>query len=254
MGIIGSAFVGTKRVYGVEHIPSSTDSDVQAFIDAVYDDGGELSSTEVIALDNLVTSLKTTGAPWTSARAIYPLVGGTQASCAVNLKNPGTNDLGFDANWSFDSTGATCLNGTASTGLQAGVSPYIRSYGVYIGNNVAETRTDIGGSNNGIIARSSPSEWARICINSSCSQTLSGVITDSRGWYYGYGNLGINRDYLFKNGSTLASGTLSETYISNNLFLGNGSTKNYRFGYIGDGSVDFYSTIQAFQTTLGRAV
>ena len=252
MGIIGRAYLGTNQVYGAPLYPTSSDSNVQAFIDAVYDNGGSLTNTEVTALDNLVTSLKSIGAPWNNAAGLYPLVGGTAESCAINLKTPGTNDLGFDANWSFDSTGATCLGGTASTGLIAGVDNDYLGYGVYVGTNVAETTTDIGGGANGIITRSSI-DWARVSINGSTSQTLN-VITDSRGWYWGWGNLGLNQDYLQKNGSTLASGTLSMTFVPTSLFLGNGSTKNYRFGYIGGGTLDFYSTIQAFQTTLGRAV
>ena len=253
---IGKAYIGNSLVYGaIPQPPSFPDSDVQALINAVYNNDGTLTSIEVTALNNLVSSLKTnnSGCVWNNAYAIYPFVGGTEASCAINLANPGTNDLSFDANWSFDSTGVTCIGGTASTGITTN-PPTIQSYGIYVGTNVAETTKDIGGTNNGIITRSSPSEWARLDFDGSSTQTVSGLITDSRGWYYGYWVSGIQQQYFLKNGGSLTSRAISRNLTPYSLQIGNGSTKNYRFAVIGGSCTDYYSTIQTFQTTLGRAV
>lgn len=75
------------------------------FTARVIANGGTLSGTEQTAILNLVTNLQKNGL-WDKLKAVYPFVGGTAASCAVNLVNNlylGT----FSSGWTFSSTGGT---------------------------------------------------------------------------------------------------------------------------------------------------
>ena len=67
------------------------DADADAFLAAA----GITDPDQILAVRELVRSLKTTGTPsfWDREEVIYPMVGGTSQSCRVNLKNPGTYDL-----------------------------------------------------------------------------------------------------------------------------------------------------------------
>jgi len=66
------------------------------------------STTEITAINNLVTQLKINNL-WDKMQAIYPFVGGTSASTRFNLKDPRNADaafrLTFVGNWTYSSTG-----------------------------------------------------------------------------------------------------------------------------------------------------
>ena len=90
------------------------DTDAQAFFTAA----GITDVGQKNAVNDLVLSLKADSL-WTKMVALYPFVGGSASSHAVNLKSPGTYDLTFYGGWTHSSTGAT-PNGTtgyADTGL-----------------------------------------------------------------------------------------------------------------------------------------
>ena len=72
---------------------NAMDPDALAFITAA----GITDSDQKAAVNKLVLDLKNTGTPsyWSRDILIYPFVGGTAVAHAVNLKNPGTNDLTF---------------------------------------------------------------------------------------------------------------------------------------------------------------
>jgi len=98
-----STFTTTPQVF-YNTIP---DVDAQAFITAANITNG----IQKIAIYRLVTDLKGYGI-WTKMKALYPVVGGTAASHAVNLKIPGTYNLTFTAGWVHSSTGML-PNGTS---------------------------------------------------------------------------------------------------------------------------------------------
>ena len=79
---------------------SSTDADAQAFITAA----GITDPTQQSAINTLVVDLKGYSI-WTKFKAIYPVVGGSAAAHAVNLKTPGTHNLSFASGWTHSSTG-----------------------------------------------------------------------------------------------------------------------------------------------------
>ena len=76
------------------------DADAQAFFTAAgISDSGQKS-----AVNTLVLALKSDGI-WSRCSAIYPFVGGSSSSHAVNLKTPGTYDLTFYGGITHSSTG-----------------------------------------------------------------------------------------------------------------------------------------------------
>lgn len=58
------------------------------------------------ALDVMVSALKTAGV-WTALDALYPFVGGTAASCSLNLVNPATYQIAWHGGVTFSASGVT---------------------------------------------------------------------------------------------------------------------------------------------------
>lgn len=74
------------------------------------------------ALNTLVTSLKSAGL-WNLMDVIYPFMGGTAASCALNLKNPNSFAITWHGTVTFDHIGVT---GDGSTGYgDTGYNPSV---------------------------------------------------------------------------------------------------------------------------------
>jgi hypothetical protein len=78
----------------------SYDADAQAFFTAA----SITNTTQKNAVNQLVLDLKSYGV-WTKSLALYPVVGGSASSHAVNLKTPGTFNLSFSTGWTHSSTG-----------------------------------------------------------------------------------------------------------------------------------------------------
>lgn len=130
-----------------EHI----DPDALSFFSAIEEGGGEISRQERRAVSDYVKQAKNDpNAWWDSTHADYPMVGGTAASCAVNLKNPGT----FDLTWvntvagDFTSTGWTPngVNSYARTGLLPSAVLTLNSVTLeyYSRDNTNEAAIDMG--------------------------------------------------------------------------------------------------------------
>ena len=254
------------------------DADAQAFFDRVTTAGGTLSATEQTAVNKLVLDLKGYSI-WAKMKAIYPMVGASSAACKQNLKSSSFTGS-FSTGWTFASTGVT-PNGTSAY-MDTGFNPVTQSstqnsffLSVYIRTNSnAGFPYDIGNASNwndgtkftGIITRySSNNRYIAICdpYNTSNSET------DSRGFYAG-GTNGSSTQILYKNGSNVLSGTSSQQgFESKNITISavNSTTdgisgfsnKQNAFATIGDGlssteASNFYTAVQAFQTTLARQV
>jgi hypothetical protein len=87
------------------------------FTARVIANGGSLTTTEQNAILALVTNLQANGT-WNKMKLIYPMVGGTAASCAVNLVD--SNYLAtFSSGWTFTSTG----------GAPTGANTFMRAIG-----------------------------------------------------------------------------------------------------------------------------
>ena len=268
----GQVKVGVR----VQSSGGGVDADAQAFITAA----SITDSTQQSAITTLVSQLKGYGI-WTKLKAVYPFVGGSASSHKFNLKDPRDLDaafrLTFNGGWTHSATGAK-PNGTTgwattyfnpvtqlSTQSNNHISTYLRT-------NIDEFSVDIGvfqelGNPFDIESRISNVSYV---FNGVPGVYVSFATTDSKGFY-------IN---------TRQSSTLHKVFVSNVLKGSNTSTfqllpnaniaigarfnvttgttyayssKEQAFTSIGDGLTDteaanFYTAVQAYQTTLGRAV
>jgi hypothetical protein len=254
---------------------SLLDADTSAFISRVIAAGGTLNLTEITAVNNLVLQLKIDNL-WTSMKAIYPMVGNSAAACSQNLVSASFTGS-FSSGWTFASTGVLG-NGSSTfmnTGLNTSTNLTLNSthLSVYVRNNVPGgydlgCSTDLSTSINvtALISRYSNGS-AYIEIGGGTYSTSISVL-DSRGFTSGTTN-GSRTQNLYKNGNSLInSGVSAGTFANQNLYLGainGGGTqtfstgKEYSFASIGDGfnatqMSNFYTAVQAFQTSLSRQV
>ena len=272
IGIAIANSIGIRRPSG----GGGFDPDAQAFFDRVTTAGGTLSETEKNATNQLVLDMKSAGI-WSSMKAIYPMVGASAEACKQNLKSSSFTGT-FSSGWTFASTGVTG-NGTSAyfdtalntstnlTSTSTHLSFYVRN------NSNAGAPYDLANATNAgmtidptyLIARYSGS-LAYIGI-ADISYGTSTISLDSRGFWLGSTN-GSRAQIFYKNGSSVSTGTGSGSFANNNLYLGgaNGggtpaffSDKQYALCSIGDGlsgtqASNFYTAVQAFQTTLSRQV
>jgi hypothetical protein len=260
---------------------TSFDPDAQAFITAAV----ITDPTQQGAINTLVVDLKGYNI-WTKFKAIYPIVGGTASQHKYNLKDPRDLDAAFRLTYgtgvTHSSTGMvsngttgyanTFFNPITQSSLQNNffLSVYSRT------NSNTGNSYEIGNADNwttgvkftGIIARYNNN---RRYISIADPYSTSNTETDSRGFYCG-GTNGSSNQILYKNGVNVLSGTSLQSGFSNiNIFICavnsllptfaavGFSIKQLAFSSIGDGltpteAANFYTAVQAFQTTLGRQV
>jgi hypothetical protein len=246
---------------------ASFDADAVAFFNRVTTAGGSLSTTEKQAVNQLVLDLKANSL-WTPMKAIYPMVGASAAACAQNLKSSSFTGT-FTSGWTFASTGIT-PNGTSAymnTGYNVNTEGSLNSahISVYIRNNVAtgsQIGAYVGGSFHHLYARYTDTK-AYIGVNAIESSLSS---TNSQGFWIGSRIISTVQK-LYRNNTTFINATSVSTSKPNlNIYVGasNGSLVDYSstqnaFASIGDGLTDtqasnFYTAVQAFQTTLNRQI
>jgi hypothetical protein len=264
---------------------ASFDADAVAFFNRVTTAGGTLSSTEKSAVNQLVLDLKANSL-WTRMKAIYPMVGASAAACAQNLKSSSFTGT-FTSGWTFASTGVT-PNGTSAymdTALNSStqlttnnthLSYYSRTNQYpYSGANVQVTlgatispaylplnSLELNGgtgSNNSF----------GVYMNDYNTGFVRAANTDTRGFLLGNRSasnvlkLSFNGNIIASNTSTTAQALPNSTYYISALNLSNTAVlfcnAQTSFASIGDGLTDtqasnFYTAVQAFQTTLSRQV
>jgi hypothetical protein len=257
----------------VSQVVNVVDADAQAFIAAA----GITDLTQAAAISTLVNDLKTYGI-WSKMKALYPFVGGTATSHKFNLKDPRDLDaayrLVFSGGWVHSNNGAL-PNGT--TGYadskynpningqlnSAQISYYSRT------NSSASNAIDIGALS------AAPGNYHHMhirytgdlmfgLINTSSAVSISNNI--SQGLFIS-SRINSTNVSLYRNNSNIGNVSLnSTTQPNNNIYIGAGnitnspqqySSKESVFASIGDGLTDteatnFYTSIQKFQTTLGR--
>jgi hypothetical protein len=266
------------KIGGNTIISSSYDADAQAFFDRVTTAGGTLSTTEKNATNQLVLDLKSAGI-WTSMQAIYPMVGASAAACAQNLKSSSFTGT-FTSGWTFSSTGVTG-NGTSAyfdTNLNVGSNLSLTNshLSFYSRTNFADAslRVDIGRGY--LLAGSYINLYLKL---ESTSNQIGGNIgdksnniTNTNSACFGL-NSAISSTSLktYRNNTLIATnpiaatGNLTQTaniYIGSqggNATPGQYSNRECAFASIGDGltdtqALDFYTTVQTFNTTLSRQV
>jgi hypothetical protein len=248
---------------------TGVDADAASFFSRVYTAGGSLSYTEVSATETLVANLKANSL-WTPMKAIYPMVGASAAACAQNLKSSSFTGT-FSSGWTFASTGVTG-NGTSAymdTGLNPvtqGYSINNQSFGGYVRTNLNNTLiaciVPVTGTTANQIVDVSGSLYANIS-----SPFAPYAITPTKPFYIA-SRVNSTQEKIFINGSLNSTNNVNSTIQPNSnyeLSRWNGasplyfSTNEIAFGYIGDGLTDtqasnFYTAVQAFQTTLARQI
>jgi hypothetical protein len=259
LGLIGSSDFGI-------------DPDAQAFFDRVTAAGGSLSATEKSAVNTLVVQMKADGT-WTPMKAIYPMVGASAAACSRNLKADEFNGTFTSTGWTFASTGAT-PNGTSAY-MNTNFIPSLNtgqdslSFSYYSRTNNTFAGYDIGAQGNasaGILIYNSGLHFYSNNITANTYSTLSA--SNSIGHYIS-NRISSGTQKLFKNGSVIhTANTASVANININMYLGafnfDGSVfvftnRECAFSHFSDGltdtqASDFYTAVQAFQTTLSRQV
>lgn len=261
-------FVSTHGI--VARTGASGDADANAFITAA----GITDATQQSAIQTLVTDLKGYGI-WTKMKALYPMVGGTATTHKYNLKDPQDTDgafrLVFYGGWTHSSTGAL-PNGTtayANTKYNPNNNGLLNSahLSYYSRTTSNVTEVEMG-------AQSGPVQLLNIttlgttyyAINTTGYLTYSD--SDSKGFYIS-NRTASNVTNGWKNNTKVASGTFPSVALVNNeialsAYNNNGpiqylSTKECAFASIGEGlddteAANFYTAVQAFQTTLSRNV
>ena len=256
------------------------DPDALAFfarVDAATGVSDYLTSTEKSAVNDLVIQMKSDGI-WTKMKAIYPMVGGgngtlvqNQASCEQNLVSASFTGA-FTSGWTFASTGVT-PNGTSAymdTGLIPNNDLQLNDVhgSSYIRNNVVVDgpvfSSENAGFSNGfyIWPRYSSSIYS---IRANDDTSSQGASSDSRGFWILRRNSSTVKT-LWRNSSQFGTHNVNSTNLNtSSIYLGasrnnsNYSTFQNAFTSFGDGLTDteasnFYTAVQAFQTTLSRAI
>ncbi len=264
-----------------------TDADVLAFISAAT----ITDATQKLAVNTLVTDLKSANI-WTKMKALYPFVGGTAAQHRFNLKDPRAVDaafyLTFFGGGTHSATGYQ-PNGNSYADTKLVPSSTLSLNSTHISyysrtNTLSDTyKSEIGVTSSGTYL---PLLHLRIkgleqnVGNRSVSQIWSyeptqginvGVSFDSTGLFVG--SRSSNSSFKLTRNNTLVgqmtTGNNQTTMPNARVYLGalndsNIATYYYTdretaFASIGDGLTDteaanFYTAVQAYQTTLGRNV
>jgi len=247
---------------------ASFDADAVAFFGRVTTAGGSLSATEKAAVNTLVVDMKAAGI-WSGMKAIYPMVGASAAACAQNLKSSSFTGT-FSSGWTFASTGVTG-NGTS-----------------------AYMDTGFNGNTNGTLSNEHISFYSRTntgdkaIMGTSDSANETNIYPNLVGTFYyrvqktNGGSSGTNLngaaffmanrvDSLnvsgFRNTTKYTIANAVGNKINRNYYIGANNnvvvityaTNQCAFASIGDGLTDaqasnFYTAVQAFQTTLSRQV
>jgi hypothetical protein len=240
------------------------DPDAQAFFDRVTTAGGTLSETEKTATNQLVLDMKSAGI-WSSMKAIYPMVGSSAAACAQNLKSSSFTGT-FSSGWTFSSNGVEG-NGTSAyfdTGLNASTnlstsSAHISSYVNIFGN---------GGALMGINDLSGFLQpQLGILYGSLANTSFTAGSTSTVAAFYMVNRPSGTTQKVIKNASIILSESKTGTSYAGgqNFYVGAYSpllfisSARFALSSIGDGltdtqASDFYTAVQAFQTTLSRQV
>ena len=251
-----------------------SDADAQAFVT----NAGIVDQVEADAVNNLVIGLKADGL-WSKMKALYPFVGSSASSHKYNLRNPLDTDaafrLVFNGGWTHSATGAL-PNGTnayADTFLTPSIHSTLdsQSLGYYSGSNLSETSADP--INMGAVVNALTATFV-LKSNTNLRSRLNGTLIDyststMRG-FFSSSKQSLTLTDIYLNGLQVSTGNsggalpnlkclLGTISLSTGAFIAGCVKNDFRFAYLSDGLNDtemsnFYTAVQAFQTTLNRQV
>ena len=251
------------------------DLDAQAFITAA----NITDTTQKSAINTLVLDLKSYGL-WSKMKAIYPFVGGSASQHRFNLKIPTTNNtdyyLTFNGGVTHSSTGVLFggVNGYAETNLNENsimtlgnehFSFYSRTNTVGLFVDMGVLDSTFGGSQilSRVVYPSSDSFLGYI------DDANSSYVANPNSWGFYMANRTSTTQLKLQRNSTIntfANNSINK--VNRTFWIGARNidttaylftTRECAFATIGDSlndteALNFYTAIQAFQTTLGRQV
>lgn len=246
------------------------DPEAQAFFIRVTTAGGSLSATEQTAINKLVLQMKTDGI-WTKMKAIYPMVGASATACSQNLKSSSFTGT-FTSGWTFASTGAT-PNGTSAY-MNTNLSPNTemnfnsQSYFIYKTTVQVDNACEFGVINDAFNGINLFLNLGYLTINEFVLANPFNSTTSAGAYILNRNNSDDKK--LYRNGTLFQTKTsAANNYTLLSVYLGARSnhlgqasffsSTETRFFSMGDGLTDteasnFYTAVQAFQTTLSRNV
>jgi hypothetical protein len=259
---------GTNNAFSFTSIVISGDADAYAFLVAA----GITDLTITSAITTLVLNLKTYGL-WAKMSAIYPLVGGNATTHKWNLKNPlDTNlayRLAFNGGVTHDSNGITG-NGTNAYAntffLDSSLDINNKHISMYQRNVLASpSRVSMGSSATADVNKFYLNFANDNYSSISMAQNAFPIISPQRGMFT-MSKIIINQFKYYQNSLTpvtMTGANASDITGAYGLLARNNGTEpsvaNLSFASIGEGlsgteAANLYTSVQAFQTTLGRQV
>jgi len=244
---------------------ASFDADAVAFFNRVTNDGGSLSLTEKQAVNQLVLDMKSYGI-WSAMKAIYPMVGASAAACRQNLKSSSFTGTFTATGWTFASTGVTPNGVSAYCNTNCAPNNMAQnSLSGFVYNRTDNLLITLNGCTNFEINDFDPSRSLYGAVNN--SELPIGTQTTTAG-FWGVSRISSSGWAAYKNGANIVNKTQGSNPPSGNaVFIASRNTgtpitfgnKEVAFFSIGDGLTDtqasnFYTAVQAFQTTLSRAI
>ena len=248
------------------------DADALSFVTAA----SITDSIQKSAVNNLVKDLKAASI-WTKMKALYPFVGGTASTHKWNLKDPRDLNaafrLSFVNGWTHSSTGAlpNGTDGFADTFLTPSTSLSLNSTHIsgYVRTNTAVDGPILSAENattyaNGLYIY--PKQYSfgySVRINDSSSASGGTNLDEIRGLHLTTRTASNVKKYRYNTTQKFSLTTASTALNTSTIYIGKSrNNPNYfanqiAFISIGDGLSDteasnFYTAVQAFQTTLSR--
>jgi hypothetical protein len=262
------------------NLPGTTQANT--YLSAVVAAGGTVDSTMSAATRTLFQSIWSNGLN-TNMIMMYPFIGGTAASHAVQAMSPGTYNLSFLGGWTQNVSGAT-PNGTnayANIPIAPVSLPFTlsgSSIGTYCGTDDVGNKAAIGctGSNGGALnlypAINNPTkQMATTYWNSGVAAYSITTIPDTLGLMSLAKSGSTSTIQFYRRGSLVSSQTHNAVALPNvSIYLGANnqqgnfpnqySTYRHQFTYFFTGTMSesqmttLNSIIQTYQTSLGRNV
>ena len=277
-GYGNSMFLATHGILARTASGGGIDPDAQAFITAA----SITDPTQQSAINQLVLDLKGYSI-WTKMKALYPFVGGSASSHSYNLRNTAQHQITWNGGITHSANGVLFggVNGYGNTNLAPNsvltansnhVSLYSRTSAARTNGSALDwgQGTDLNVSNGvwGCCRRSS-----NLALYGATNASASGLVavsnTNGSGMFVNSITSSTSRK-IYRNSSTIGTLTtnISQTLSAPNVYVGalnaNGTPNLYSdfqsaFFSIGDGLTDteaanFYTAVQAFNTTLNRQV
>jgi hypothetical protein len=232
----------------------------------------ETDTTIISALNTLETDLTTYGLT-AKIKALYPMVGGTAAKHKFNFMDARDLDaafrLTFNGGWTHSSTGAT-PNGTnayANTFWVQGDFPSTNnntSLGFYSGTST-DGNVDMGAflGTAYLLGSRRSGDFAGYCQSLA---TYSSIANSNGSGFFVLSRTESSKIAMYKNGTLLSNPSNASTggLVMSQLQLsaynsGYFGSKEHRLDIISEGltptqAANFYTAVQAFQTTLSRNV